>query len=173
MAKQEASQTLKAVFGSVFRLAINLVILYLLIKLFLFAYGFAYQVFANEAFSPNVQASSPDSNATLTDAVPVPYLFTRCPKVSGLKYPSSFSVNKSPNLSFVLDVDCSNKALAFINATRHFIIWVLPVPLRPIKTFIPLLKVKVLSPKQVKLFKYKFLIMIVAKLISARYYTQK
>ena len=128
---------------------------------------------ANEAFSPNVQASSPDSNATLTDAVPVPYLFTRCPKVSGLKYPSSFSVNKSPNLSFVLDVDCSNKALAFINATRHFIIWVLPVPLRPIKTFIPLLKVKVLSPKQVKLFKYKFLIMIVAKLISARYYTQK
>ena len=57
MAKQEASQTLKAVFGSVFRLAINLVILYLLIKLFLFAYGFAYQVFANEAYEPKNKAT--------------------------------------------------------------------------------------------------------------------
>ena len=57
MAKQEASQTLKAVFGSVFRLAINLVILCLLIKLFLFAYGFAYQVFANEAYEPKNKAT--------------------------------------------------------------------------------------------------------------------
>lgn len=57
MAKKQASQTIKAVFGAILRLAINLVILYLLIKLFLFAYGFAYQVFANEAYEPQNKAT--------------------------------------------------------------------------------------------------------------------
>ena len=57
MAKKQASQTIRAVLETVVRLAINLVILYLLIQLFLFAYGFAYQVFANEAYEPQNKAT--------------------------------------------------------------------------------------------------------------------
>lgn len=53
MAKKQAVETLRTIFFSVLRIVINLIILYLLIQFFLFAYRFAYQVFANEAYQPN------------------------------------------------------------------------------------------------------------------------
>ena len=52
MAKKQTSETLKGIFFSVLRLVVNLIILYLLIQFFLFAYRFSYQVFADEAYQP-------------------------------------------------------------------------------------------------------------------------
>lgn len=52
MVEKQSEHKVWAVLGGLFRLAVNIVIIYLMIKLFLFAYGFAYQVFANDAYQP-------------------------------------------------------------------------------------------------------------------------